>query len=188
MVQILGKEVGATGLGYMESVKTLKAAVDNGFLLWSGAEFYGGPEYNSMTLVKAYFLKYPEDAAKVVLCIKGGVKQGTHELDSSAGGTRRSIDNILTQLGGTKKLAIWIPARRDPKTPLDITFKTAQEYIKGGQLGGIGLSEVGLQTLQEGIKAGRVEVAELELSMFTSNLLRNGVGAACAENGIPIMA
>lgn len=156
--------------------------------LWSGADFYGTPEHNSLTLIKAYFTKYPEDADKVVIVIKGGVDNTTLKPDGSAEGTRRSIQNIVEQLGGKKKLDIWNPGRRDPNVPLAETFKAAQEFIDAGKLGGIALSEVNSKTLREGAEITKLALCELELSMFTTDLLHNGVGATCAEFGIPVMA
>lgn len=201
MVRILGKDVGVTGFGLMgmtwgrdnlptvdESIETLKAAVDNGMLLWSGGEFYGTPEYNTLTLLKAYFTKYPEDADKVVIVIKGGVDTTTQKPNGSTEGTRRSIQNTIDQLGGKKKLDIWNPGRRDPAVPLAETFKAAQEFIDAGQLGGVALSEVNPKTLREGAQASKLALCELELSMFTPDILHNGVGSTCAELGIPVMA
>ncbi|KAK0386055.1 hypothetical protein NLU13_5892 [Sarocladium strictum] len=200
MVQILGKEVGATGFGLMgltwreqvpsldEAIATMKAALENGMLLWSAGEFYGTPEYNSMTILKAYFTKYPEDADRVVIAVKGGIDPVTHKEDGSAEGTRRSIQNILGQLGATKKLDIWIPARRDPKVPLAETFAAAQEFIDAGQLGAVALSEVNAGTLREGVEAAKLALCEVELSMFSPDILRNGVAKICAENNVPVMA
>jgi pyridoxine 4-dehydrogenase len=166
----------------------MKAAVENGMVLWSGAEIYGTPEYNSMHLLKAYFTKYPEDADKVIIAIKGGVDPVNHKEDGTTEGTRRSIQRIIDGLGGTKKLDIWGPGRRDPNTPLSETFAAAQEFIDAGQLGGVFLSEVNPQTLREGVAAAKLALCEVELSMFTPDILKNGVAAICAENNIPIMA
>lgn len=200
MVQILGKDVGVTGFGLMgltwrekvptvdESIATMKAAVNNGMLLWSAAEFYGTPEYNSLTLLKAYFTRHPEDADKVVIVVKGGIDPVTHREDGTAEGTRRSIRNILKQLGGVKKLDIWNPGRRDPRTPLAETFAAAQEFIDAGELGGVALSEVNNKTLREGIEAAKLALVEVEMSMFSPDILRNGLAAICAENNIPVMA
>lgn len=166
----------------------MKAAVNNGMLLWSGGEFYGTPEYNSLTLLKAYFTKYPEDADKVIIVIKGGVDVATHKEDGSTEGTRRSIQSCIDQLGGTKKLDIWNPGRRDPNTPLKETFAAAQEFVDAGKLGGVALSEVNTETLREGVAAAKLALCELELSMFTPDILNNGIAAICVENDVPVMA
>src|SRR5690348_894319 len=83
------------------AIETLKAAFDSGATVWNGGEFYGTPEYNSMTLLNRYFTKYPEHADKITLIIKGGVSLDTFRPDGSPDGIRKSVDNILKQLDGT---------------------------------------------------------------------------------------
>jgi pyridoxine 4-dehydrogenase len=171
-----------------EAVEVLKAAFNNGLRLWSGAELYGTPEYNSLTLLKAYFTKYPEDADEVIVALKGGVDPVSQVPDGSVEGTRRSIDAMIDQLGGTKKVDIWNPARRDPNVPLEVTFGAAQEYIDAGKLGGVALSEVAAESLREGVAAAKLALCEVEVNLFTLDVFKNGVAAICAENDIPIMA
>lgn len=200
MPQINGQEVGATGFGLMgftwredpipneQAFETLRAALSKGMNFWNGGEFYGTPECNSMTLLEAYFAKYPEDADKVVLSIKGAVDLSKHAPDGSPEGVRRSIDKVLKQLNGRKKLDIFECARRDPKVPMEVTFRTMQEYIDKGLLGGISLSEVAASTIHEAVKHAKIVAVEVELSIFSPDVLTNGVAAACAQYNIPLIA
>lgn len=172
-----------------QAIEALKAALESGLTLWNGAEFYGTPDCNSMTLTKAYFTKYPEDADKVTLVIKGGMDLTTHKQDGTPEGTRRSLDNIIKQLGGTKKLDGFAPSRRDPSTPLEVTYGVIQkEYIDTGKLGAVYLSECSAETVHEAAKFAKIGAAEVELSMFSPDILTNGVAEACAQHGIPILA
>ncbi|KAH6853466.1 NADP-dependent oxidoreductase domain-containing protein [Chaetomium sp. MPI-CAGE-AT-0009] len=198
MPQINGQEVGATGYGLMgftwrpdpipheQAFEAMRAALDNGMNFWNGGEFYGTPECNSLTLLEAYFAKYPEDADKVVLSIKGAA--GPNGPDGSAENIRRSIDNILKLLNGRKKLDIFECARRDPKVPMEETFGAMQEYIDKGLLGGISLSEVSAATIHEAVKHTKIVAVEVELSIFSPDVLDNGVAAACAQYDIPLVA
>ncbi|KAI9171340.1 pyridoxine 4-dehydrogenase [Paramyrothecium foliicola] len=201
MPQVLGREVGPIGLGLMgltwrpqpppleDAIATMKAALEEGVNFWNAGEFYGTPEYNSMTIIKAYFEKYPEDAEKVVLIVKGGTNLKLHKTDGSPENIRRSIDNIIQQLGGTKKLDVFGIARRDAQTPLGLTLNTIkQEYIDTGKIGGVSLSECRAETIHEASKFVTISAVEVELSMFSPDILKNGVAAACAEYGIPIAA
>ncbi|KAM0260312.1 hypothetical protein ACHAQJ_002877 [Trichoderma viride] len=201
MATVINKSVGPIGYGLMgftwrpepppleQAIAALKAAVNNGMTLWNGAEFYGTPEYNSMTLLKHYFTKYPEDADKITLIIKGGTNLATWKPDGSPEGIRRSLDNIISQLGGTKKVDLFSCSRRDPSTPLDVTFGVIQkEYIDTGKLGAIALSECNAATIHEAAKIAKIGTVEVELSIFSPDILTNGVAAACAEHGIPITA
>lgn len=167
----------------------MKAAVENGLTMWNGGEFYGTPEYNSMTIIKAYFTKYPEDADKVFLAMKGGVNLEEIRPDGSPENIRRSLDNILAQLDGKKKVDAFCCARRDPSYPLDITFGVIQrEYIDTGKIGAIMLSECGVDTIKEAVKVAKIVAAEVELSLFTPDILKNGIAAALKEHDIPIIA
>lgn len=117
-------------------------------------------------LLKRYFEKYPEDADKVILSIKGGMNPKTGRADGSPDNTRRTLDDSLAQLKGRKKLDIFEFARRDPNVSLETTFGTMdKEYIQTGKLGGISLSEVRAETIHEAVKIAKVSAVEVELSM-----------------------
>lgn len=154
-----------------EAFAALKSALKNGLNLWNGAEFYGTPDYNSLVLLERYFEKYPEDADKVVLSIKGAVGAAGHHPDGSPEGIRASVDNCLALLKGRKKIDIFECARRDQNTPLDVTFGVLdKEYVQTGKIGGIGLSEVKASTIREASKLTKVVAVEAELSLYVSSL------------------
>ncbi|KAK0624698.1 aldo/keto reductase [Bombardia bombarda] len=200
MPQINGQEVGATGFGLMgftwrtppppqeQAFEAMRAALAKGLNFWNAGEFYGTPEYNSLVLLERYFAKYPEDADKVVLCVKGAAGVDAHHNSGAPEEVRRSVDTILKQLNGRKKLDIFECARRDPNTPLEVTFGVLQEYIDKGLLGGISLSEVRAETIHEAAKITKIVAVEVELSMFSPDPLENGVAAACAQYSIPLVA
>ncbi|KAH8597915.1 aldo/keto reductase [Bisporella sp. PMI_857] len=201
MPQLVGKEVGPIGYGLMgltwrekpcpeeQAFEAMRAALRNGMNFWNGGEFYGTKEYNSLHLLERYFAKYPEDADKVVLSIKGVLDLETHSYDASPDGVRKSVDNCLKILNGRKKLDIFECARRDPNTPLQVTFDVLnKEYIQTGKLGGISLSEVNAATVHEAAKVTKIVACEVEFSLFSTDILTNGVAAACLEHSIPIIA
>ncbi|UZP32704.1 hypothetical protein NXS19_000520 [Fusarium pseudograminearum] len=185
MPQVLGKQVGPVAYGLMgftwrpnatplqQAIEAMHAASNNGCTLWSGAEFYGTPEYNSMTLLKAYFAKYPEDADKITIAIKGTYNLEKFQLDGSPENVRRSINNVINQLGGTKKLDLFAPSRRDHKVPFETTLSVIQKDA---------------ETIEEAVKIAKISLVEVELSLFSTDILHNGVAAACAKHNIPIMA
>ncbi|KAI1386845.1 putative aldo/keto reductase [Hypoxylon trugodes] len=201
MPQLLGKEVGPTGYGLMgltwrvevmpqeQAIIALKTALNKGMNFWNGGEFYGPPEYNSLVLLERYFAKYPEDADKVVLSIKGGTNAFGTDPDGSPENTRRSLDNCIAQLKGRKKIDIFEFARIDQNTPLEVTFGVIEkEYIQTGKIGGIMLSEVRAETIHKAVKITKIVGVEVELSLFSRDILDNGVAAACAQYDIPIIA
>lgn len=200
-ITLTGKKVHSTGYGLMgltafygdptprdQAFAAMKAALDSGANFWNGGEFYGSPEANSLHLLNAYFTKYPEDADKVVLSIKGGAVPGQMVPDGRPENVRRSIDECLKVLGGAKKLDLFECARVDPKVPIEQTLRAAKEYVDAGKIGGICLSEASEASIRRAAKVIKVEGVEVEFSLWATEILDNGVAKACADLDIPIIA
>ena len=174
-----------------EAFAAIKAALDSGCNYWNGGEFYARPEtpnHNSLAVLRKYFDKYPEDASKVVINIKGGLKH--YVPDGSEEGIRRSIDNVLNMLGPVGKVGQFEAARKDKTIDYEKdTLATIEEYVKAGKVGGIACSEVNATTLRSAAKAGyKITALETELSLFCTEPLENGLLEACAELDIPVLA
>jgi pyridoxine 4-dehydrogenase len=166
----------------------MKTALSLGANFWNGGELYGTPERNSLHLLNEYFTKYPEDADKVVLSIKGATIPGKGFPDGSKTNVQRSLDECLKVLDGKKFLDLFEPARVDPNVPIEETIGYIAEYVKAGKLGGICLSEVNANTIRRAVKVHPIAAVEVELSLWSTNILENGVAQTCAELGIPIVA
>ena len=148
---------------------------------------YGTPEANSLHLLKYYFDKYPEDAKKVVLGIKGAydIKTGPN---GSPEGIRASVDEAVKVLDGTKTIDVFEMARVDPNVPIETSVEAMADLVKEGKIGGIGLSEVGASTIRKAHAIHPILAVELELSLFTPDPLHNGVADTCNELDIPMVA
>ncbi|KAL3477081.1 Aldo/keto reductase [Aspergillus californicus] len=200
MVQLLGKDISPIGFGLMgftwrpnpcpeeQAFEAMRTALKNGCNFWNGGEFYGKPHYNSLVLLERYFERYPEDADKVVLSIKGGVHRETRKTDGSVENTRRTIEDSTAQLKGRKKIDLFEFARRDQNVPMEVTYGVMNEYVEAGTIGGVSLSEVRAETIHEAVKHSKVLAVEVELSLFSTHVLENGVAAACAQYNIPLVA
>src|SRR5262249_39831228 len=135
-----------------------------------------------------YFTEYPEDADKVVLSIKGGLKKGGRESDGSEQNIRRSIDECLRALDGKKFLDLFECARVDRKVPIEDTIGYIKKYVEEGKIGGISVSEVSAEMIRRAAKVAKIAAVEVELSLWETDILENGVAQACAELDIPIVA
>ena len=81
------------------------------------------------------------------------------------------------------------PARTAPqKAPVEETVSAIADYVKAGKIGGIGLSEVDAEAIHRAAKVHPIAAVEVELSLFSTDVLENGTAAACAEHGIPLVA
>lgn len=165
----------------------MRAALDANCCFWNGGEFYGPPDNNSLTLLKKYYEKYPEDVDRVVLNIKGGLKPDL-EPDGSPEFVKNSVAHCLEMLGGKGRIDIFECARIDPSVPLARTLGTLAELVDEGKIGGVAISEVGANTIREASKITKILAVEVELSLWSTDPLTNGVAEVCAELKIPILA
>ncbi|KAI0435994.1 putative aldo/keto reductase [Xylaria telfairii] len=201
MPVLAGKEVSNNGLGLMrltarganipdeDAFALLKAAISAGVTCWNGADFYGTPADNSLHLLSRYFAAYPEDADKVVICIKTGVvDMRTFSMDCSPQAIRNFAANANSILGGKKKIDIFGIARVDPKVPVEDTIKTLAELVSEGTIGGIQLSEVGPETIRRAASVAKIDMVEAEVSLWAPEIFDNGVAATCSALNIPIVA
>ena len=146
-----------------QAFAAMRAALERGSIAWNGGELYGTPERNSLQLLAEYFTKYPEDADKVVLSIKGGCIPGTTPVpDGSRKNVQRSIEECLKWLDGKKFLDLFEVARLDPNVPVEETIGAITEYIKAGKVGGLSMSEVNAKTIRKIHAIHPVSAVEVE--------------------------
>jgi len=199
MPQLLGKEVGPVGYGLMgltwrpvpcseeQAFEAMRASLAAGCNAWNGGEFYGPPDRNSLWLLNKYYEKCPEDAEKVILNIKGALGSDLSS-DGSREGVRRSVETCLKQLGPKGKIDLFECARKDPKTPIETTMKALQELVDEGKIRGIALSEVNANTIKQAVSVAKIAAVEVELSLWATDPLTNGITQACKEHDIPLIA
>ncbi|OJJ07659.1 hypothetical protein ASPVEDRAFT_142397 [Aspergillus versicolor CBS 583.65] len=197
---IVGKAIGPIGYGlmgfcrpwapveYSVATEVMKTALQQGSTFWNAGLHYGTPTANSLHLLKYYFTQYPEDADKVVLSVKGAYNVATHTPDCSPEGIRASVDQALAILDGVKKIDVFECARVDPNVPLETSIGTLAQLVKEGKIGGIGISEASAATIRRAHAVHPIAAAEIELSLFTTEPLQNGIAETCHELNIPLIA
>ncbi|GLI77367.1 hypothetical protein PoHVEF18_005657 [Penicillium ochrochloron] len=201
MPSLAGKPISQNGLGLMrltwkddvtpdeKAFKVLKAALAAGVNVWNGADFYGTPDNNSLHLMNRYFTAYPEDADKVVLTIKSGIKDmRTFTLDCSPEAIRDFVERANTILDGRKKIDIFGCGRVDKNVPIEDTVGALAELVKEGKIGGIQLSEVSANTIRRAAKVAKIHMVEAEISLWATDVFENGVAETCGELDIPMVA
>ncbi|KAL2192709.1 NADP-dependent oxidoreductase domain-containing protein [Corynascus similis CBS 632.67] len=196
---IQGKQIGNIGYGLMgltlvagriseeQAFSCIKAALEVGCNYFNGGEFYGSPDHNSLTLLNKYFAKYPEDKDKILLNIKGCIAPGLRP-DGSPAGVQTSVGNCVRLIGDKGLIHQFEPARKDPNVDIETTITALKEQVEAGNIGGIALSEVSAATIRRAAKVARIEAVEVEISLWCTEPLENGVAQACAELNIPIIA
>lgn len=185
---LMGLTWTATPLSVPLATAAMKAALDFGSNFWNGGVIYGTPQYNSLHLLRAYFDKYPEDASKVTLSIKGGISPSIPRPDSSEEFITKEIDTALEILGGKKTIDIYETARVDPSVPIEVVMQTLLKLKRTGKIGGIGLSEPSADSIHRAATVGKIDVVEVECSLWSTEIFSNGVADACAKHGIVVAA
>jgi pyridoxine 4-dehydrogenase len=167
----------------------MKTALECGCNYWNGGEFYGKPENNSLALLRKYFAKYPEDADKVVVCIKGATRVvPTIGLDGSKEFVTESMESCLRTLGSKGRIDEFECARKDPNVPYEESILAIAEFVKAGRIGAVACSEVSASTLRKAAAVTKISTCEVELSLWNTDPLTNGLAQTCAELGITMVA
>ncbi|KXL41796.1 hypothetical protein M433DRAFT_21552 [Acidomyces richmondensis BFW] len=79
-------------------------------------------------------------------------------------------------------------ARGDLDIPIEVTVGAIAEYVRAGKVGCIGLGECSANTIRRASAIHPIVAAELELSLFETGILKNGIAEACKEFNIAIVA
>ena len=201
MPTVAGKTVGPTGYGLLgftqrretqipqsQAFAAMSAAFDAGTYLWNGGEFYGTRDRNTLHLLNEYFTKFPEKADKVVVVMKGGIDLDKFEPDGRESEVRRSVDECVRVLNGKKAIDVFECSRVDPKVPIEDTLRILKALKEEGKIKNIGLSEVKAESILRAVKVVPIATVEVELSLWSREILHNGVASTCAALGIPILA
>lgn len=203
-------------ISHEEAIKPMKAALENGVNFWnavcttsgtslvvlpefhlrvntdlerrSQATFYGAPDANSLHLLKYYFTKYPEDAPRVVLSLKGSYDIRRQVPDGSPDGLRAAVDEALRVLDGVKTIDLFALGRIDDAVPVETSVRALVELIGERKIGSYGLSEVSPSTIRRAYAIHPPAAVEEELSLFSRHVLaEGGVADTCHELGIPLV-
>lgn len=170
-----------------QALECLRTAADSGCLVWNAGEFYGTPIYNSLVLLNKFFTKYPSYADKVILSVKGAMLP-TFSPTGDPEYVRKSVENCLAQLGGKGRISMYETARIDTSIPLETQLNTLKEMVNEGKIDSISLTEVSADTIRKAAKVVDIAAVEIELSVWCTDPLHNGILSTCAELKIPVMA
>ncbi|KAI5924791.1 NADP-dependent oxidoreductase domain-containing protein [Camillea tinctor] len=173
-----------------QAFQAMRAAIANGATIWSSSSIYGmlpEPPTAGLHLLRRYFTKYPEDAGKVTLFIRACCDAATLGATNTREGVRASAAECNEILAGAKKIDIFGPARMDPNVPMEETMGAFKELMEEGAIGAVGLSEVRAETIRKANSLCPISVVEVEFSLWSTEILTNGVAGTCKELAIPIL-
>lgn len=179
----------ATPQPFEKSIATLKYVYDKfGVKFFNGGLFYHiHPDKTNMMLLQQFVEEVKDD--DLVISIKGGLG---HDMvpDGSAKLIKESVEQCVKFLksGSTKPKVLYEMARVDPKTPYEETIGYIYDHVKSGEIDGISLSEVGPESIKKAASVAPISAIEVELSLFSQDILNNGILAEASKHNIPIIA
>jgi aryl-alcohol dehydrogenase-like predicted oxidoreductase len=176
-----GPEVSRVGLGLMgmsgiygpaddlESVTTIRAALDAGITLLDTGDFYG-MGHNEMLLRDA-LRGVPRDS--VFIQVKFGGQRDPRGAfighDASPVMVKNSLAYSLQRLG-TDYVDLYQPARLDPRVPIEDTVGAIKEMIEAGFVRYLGLSEMGADTIRRAHAVYPVTALQIEYSLMSRGI------------------
>ncbi len=193
-----GPLVSALGLGCMgmsdlygpsdraESIRTIHAALDAGVTLIDTGDFYG-MGHNEMLIGEA--LK-GRNRDTVQLSVKFGALRDPQGGFAGFDGRPAAVKNFLAytlQRLGVDHIDIYRPARLDPNVPIEDTIGAIAELVQAGYVRGIGLSEVGSNTIRRAAKVHPIVDLQIEYALITRGI-EDDILPTCRELGIGITA
>lgn len=194
--RVLGDPVGAIGLGCMgmsefygetddaQSTKVIHAALDAGVTLLDTADMYG-EGHNEELVGRA--LRTHRDRA--FLATKFAIRRDGDRRwnDTSPEYARSACDASLRRLG-VDTIDLYYVHRLDGHTPIEDTVGALAELVAAGKIRHIGLSEVGADTLRRAHAVHPITAVQSEFSLWTRNVVTDGVLAAARESGTALVA
>lgn len=197
-----GLEVSAIGLGTMgmagvagmkdmygpvdepEAIATIHRALDLGIDFFDTAEVYG-PYRNEELLGRALAGR----RERAIIATKFGFRISAEErvegVDGRPENVRRALDGCLKRLG-TDYIDLWYQHRLDRSVPIEDTVGAMAEQVRAGKVRFLGLSEVGVATLERAHRVHPISALQSEYSVWERNI-EGEVLRACRRLGIGIV-
>jgi aryl-alcohol dehydrogenase-like predicted oxidoreductase len=158
------------GLDDVESIATIRRALDLGVTHIDTAEIYG--PFHSEEIVGQAIRGRRDD---VVIATKFGLVQHGEGaprvgvLDSSPRNVRAAVEGALTRVG-TDHIDLYYQHRVDPGTPIEDTVGALAELVTEGKIRYIGLSEAGPDTIRRAHAVHPVTAVQTEYSLWTRDV------------------
>eukprot|EP00026_Physarum_polycephalum_P013041 Phypoly_transcript_13402.p1 GENE.Phypoly_transcript_13402~~Phypoly_transcript_13402.p1 ORF type:complete len:313 (+),score=60.05 Phypoly_transcript_13402:108-1046(+) len=170
-----------------QSLQVIDEAIEAGVNFFNTAEFYGLEGHNERLLGEAIKKHGREN---FIIASKFGLvrdaKGGIAGFDASPENTRKSLEKSLQNLG-IDCIDIYMPARVDPKVPIEETVRALKQLKEEGKIKYLGLSEVSAATIRRAHVVHPISVIESEFSLWSLHL-RDEVIPTMRELGISLLA
>jgi aryl-alcohol dehydrogenase-like predicted oxidoreductase len=191
-----GPRVSAVGLGCMgfsefyasstandaEAIAVIQYALSQGVTFLDTADMYG-PYTNEVLIGKAISGRRDQ----VFLATKFGIQRDPANpkmrgISGKPDYVRTSCEGSLKRLN-VERIDLYYQHRVDRSTPIEETVGAMAELVKAGKIGGIGLSEPGVETIRKAHRVHPITAVQTEYSLWSRDP-EDGVLQVCSELGI----
>ncbi|KDE05405.1 aldo/keto reductase [Microbotryum lychnidis-dioicae p1A1 Lamole] len=174
---------------FEEAQHTLRAAIKSGCTVWNTADVYGFGKNEE--LISSILASDPELRKKVFLVSKWGLRWGSSipggfKVDGSPEYFEQAIEASIKRLGFTPDA--YLLHRVDSQTDIEESIRAMDKARKAGKFKYLGVSECSAATLRKISKITKIDFIEVEYSLWTLDMERNGVLEACKELGVLVNA
>lgn len=150
-----------------ESIATIHAALDAGITLLDTGDYYAAG-HNELLIGRA--LRERRD--KAILSVKFGALRAPDGswigMDTRPAAVKNFLAYSLRRLG-VDHIDIYRPGRLDPNIPIEETVGAIGELVKAGHVRGVGLSEVGPETIRRAHTVHPISDLQIEYSLISRN-------------------
>jgi aryl-alcohol dehydrogenase-like predicted oxidoreductase len=162
-----------------QGIKVIRAAYEKGVTFFDTAEVYG-PDTSEKLVGEALapFRNNVSIATKFGFAI-----DGTIGLNSKPEHIRKVVEESLKRLN-TDRIELLYQHRVDPAVPIEDVAGTVKELIQQGKVRHFGLSQPSAATIRKAHAVQPVSAIQSEYAIWSPDVERNGVLAACEELGI----
>ena len=187
------EKLSAIGLGCMsmshgygitddvESIATLKYALELGINFWDTADFYGNGANESLL---SNILK--TDREKIFIATKFGFKLGEDGkgviFDGSPAHMKMAVENSLRRLN-VEVIDLYYAHRIDPNVPVEEMVGAMADLVKAGKVKYLGLSEASASTIKKAHAIHPISALQSEYSLLTRDVEKE-VLPLCKQLGI----
>lgn len=187
------EKLSAIGLGCMsmshgygttddvESIATLKYALELGINFWDTADFYGNGANESLL---SNILK--TDREKIFIATKFGFKLGPDGkgiiFDGSPAHMKIAVENSLRRLN-VEVIDLYYAHRIDPNVPVEEMVGAMADLVKEGKVKYLGLSEASPSTIKKAHAIHPISALQSEYSLLTRDVEKE-VLPLCKQLGI----
>jgi aryl-alcohol dehydrogenase-like predicted oxidoreductase len=148
-----------------ESIATIHAALDAGVTLLDTGDYYGAG-HNELLIGRA--LRDRRD--KALLSVKFGALRGPDGnwlgMDTRPIAVKNFVPYSLRRMG-VDHIDIYRPGRLDPNVPIEETIGAIADLVKAGYVRGVGLSEVGPDTIRRAHAVHPITDLQIEYSIIS---------------------